>query len=474
MHFFHTLRFSGLVLLLALIGCGGGGSNSMTPPAPTPAQPQSASSTVGVSIGDAPADWIMAFGMTINSITLTNSSGQNVNLLSAPTNMEMSQLMGTLRPLAITTVPQGTYTQATITLSAMSLGYMDPNTHQYVEKTVAGPVSGTVSFNPGIVVGSQTSVLGFDMDMGDSVSIGGGGTVTITPHFSASMNAVSATAQSPWDGWMQQMVGSVAGASGSQFTMNMMMGLQNIAFTTDSNTQFSGMNGMGMMGQGMIVDVDATLQPDGSLLAQRIDSLQGNSGGMMGSGILQTITGNPPTQVMMAADDGIGGGMMMSAIANSIAINLSSSTPCSFDRDGVDLTNLPFTPAFDCSSMARGQNIQVVSGSSMMGGGMGGGMMGGGPFGTISASQIMLEQQALRGTVSNYAANGSQASFTLTLSPDSAFAILTGTTNITVYQQPGTQMHGMSTVANGQWLEARGLMFYDGGTYKLVATWLVS
>jgi Domain of unknown function (DUF5666)/Domain of unknown function (DUF4382) len=467
------IRFLSLSLVLALIGCGGGGSNSMAPPAPTPSQPQSSSSTVGVSIGDAPADWIMAFGMTINSITMTSSGGQTVNLLSSPTTMEMTQLMGTLRLLSIPSLPQGTYTQATITLSAMSLGYMDPNTHQYIEKTVAGPVSGTMSFNPGLVVGNQTSIFGFDMDMADSVSIDGSGTVTITPHFSGSMNPVSTGSHNPWDGWMQHMVGSVASTSGSQFTMNMMMGLQNVTFTTDSNTQFNGMGGMGMMGQGMIVDVDATLQPDGSLLAQRIASLQGNSGGMMGSGILRGITGNPPSQVMMSADDGIGGGMMMSAIANSIAVNLSGSTPCSFDRDGVDLTNLPFTPALDCSTMALGQNIQVMSGSSMMGGGMGGGMMGGGPFGTINASQIMLEQQALRGTVSNYAVNGSQASFTLSLSPDSAFALLTGTTSVSVYQQAGTQMHGTSAVANGQELECRGLMFYDSGTYRLVATWLV-
>lgn len=475
MQFSRTLSFLFLTLVLMLAGCGGGSSNSMIPPGATPSpQPQAASSTVGVSIGDAPADWIMTFGMTVNSITLTSSGGQTVSLLFSPTSMEMMQLMGTLRPLAITSVPQGTYTQATITMSAMSLGYMDPNTHNYVEKTVAGPVSGTVSFKPALTVASQTSVLGLDMDMADSVSIDGSGTVTIAPHFSASMNPVSSTAQNPWGGWMQHMVGSIASVSGPQFTVNMMMGLQKATFATNGNTHFDGIGGMGMMGQGMIVNVDAALQPDGSLLAQRIASLEGNSGGMMGSGILQSLTGNPPTQLMMVADDGIGGGMMMSDITNIIAVNVSGRTPCSFDSDGVDLSNLPFTPVFDCSNMGLGQNIQVVSGSSMMAGGMGGGMMGGGsPLGTINASQIMLEQQALRGTVSNYAANGSQASFMLTLSSDSTFATLTGKMTVTVYQQPGTQMHGLSAVANGQDLEARGLLFNDGGVYKLAAARLM-
>jgi hypothetical protein len=201
----------------------------------------------------------------------------------------------------------------------------------------------------------------------------------------------------------------------------------------------------------------------------------GNSGGMMGEGIVAGITGNPPTQLSIVANNGIGGGMMMSAIAGAISVNVSSSTPYSTDSDNVDLTNLPFTPTFDTSTIAKGQKVDVVSGGIMMSGGIGGGMMGGGtPFGTINASQVRLEQQGLHGTVSNYSASGSQATFTLTLPPDSAFAILTGASSITVYKQNGTQMHNLSAVANGNQVGVRGLLFYDSGSYKLVSTWIVA
>lgn len=44
---------------------------------------------------------------------------------------------------------------------------------------------------------------------------------------------------------------------------------------------------------------------------------------------------------------------------------------------------------------------------------------------------------------------------------------------ITVYQQAGTKMRGLFAVANGQSLEARGLLFNDGGAYKMVATRLM-
>jgi hypothetical protein len=245
----------------------------------------------------------------------------------------------------------------------------------------------------------------------------------------------------------------------------MMMGWQSLTFSTNSSTQFVGLSGMGMMTNGIIVGVDAVTQPDGSLLAQRVESMWTTSGGMMGGGIVTNVNGNPPTQLTIVANNGIGGGMMMSWISGTLTVNVSSSTPYTFDSDDVDLTNLPFTPGFDGSTIAKGQRIEAVSGGSMMGGGM----MGGG---TINASQIRLEQQGLRGTVSNYTANGSQANFTLNLAPDSAFATLTGSTAVTVYKQNGTQLWNLSSIANGNQVQVRGLLFNDAGSYKMVASWI--
>ena len=98
---------------------------------------------------------------------------------------------------------------------------------------------------------------------------------------------------------------------------------------------------------------------------------------------------------------------------------------------------------------------------------MGGGMMGGG---TITATDCRLEQQGLGGTVSSYSSNGSQATFTLKLASDSAFTTLTGATTLTVFQQAGTELRGMTTVSDGSTVHVRGLLFFDTGTYKLVAS----
>jgi len=82
----------------------------------------------------------------------------------------------------------------------------------------------------------------------------------------------------------------------------------------------------------------------------------------MTDGILVNISLNPPPQLSVVADDGIGGGMMMSRISGTISVNVSSSTPYSFDSDDVDLSNLLFTPTFDNSTIALGQRIEVGSG----------------------------------------------------------------------------------------------------------------
>jgi hypothetical protein len=187
-------------------------------------------------------------------------------------------------------------------------------------------------------------------------------------------------------------------------------------------------------------------------------------------------SGTPATGFTMAANSGIGGGMMMSDISSTMDITMSSGTTCSIDSTGVDLSNLPFNPnnfSTNCA-IAQGQMIDVLSSGGMMSGGTGGGMMGGSTSNTIDAGELRLERQGMHGTVSNYNANGSQATFTLTMPSDSAFATMTGMTTMTVYKQAGTQMFNTPSLGNGSNVEVRGLMFDDAGTYKMVAAWIVT
>jgi len=91
----------------------------------------------------------------------------------------------------------------------------------------------------------------------------------------------------------------------------------------------------------------------------------------------------------------------------------------------------------------------------------------------MNAAALTLEQQGLSGTVASYA-SGSPASFVLNLPVDSAFTSITGAGTIIVIQQPDTQLRGLTSISNGASVQVRGLLFVDAGTYKMVATRIMS
>ncbi|HEV2467750.1 MAG TPA: DUF5666 domain-containing protein [Candidatus Sulfotelmatobacter sp.] len=265
---------------------------------------------------------------------------------------------------------------------------------------------------------------------------------------------------------MEHLAGSVSSASGSNFGMSMMQSAQPLSFTTNAGTQFVNMGGMGMMSNGVLVMVDAMLQADGTILAQRVQWGMGN-GGAMTDGIVANVTGMPPAQIGLVVQNGSGQGMMSSFFSNNVTVNLGSGTAYGMNTDGMDMSNLPFTPKFDASHIYPGERVRCFS-SGAMGSGGKGGMGGGGMMGTLTASECDLAQQGFRGTVSDYSSSGGQATFTMTLASDCYFSAMTDASTVTVYQQPGTELYGLTSIANGQSVEVRGLMFNDNGVFRMV------
>lgn len=456
-----------IVLLLSwLTGCGGSNAsnNQSNNQAPPPTQYQS----VQVNVGDSPSDRVIAFSTNISSMVLNNSNGSTTPVASASVPLEMMRLAGTMQPLNVLSIPQGTYTGASVTLASMSVTFMDPGTRTILQKTIAGPITTNLPFSPNLSLGTTPMVLSFDMNMASSIAIDSSDNVTVTPTFQVVMNGVGAgNGHDPENGMMEHLIGSVASVSGSNFGFSMMQSAQALNFTTNGNTQFQNIGGMGMMSNGALVVVDAMLQADGTVQAQNVDWFAAN-GGVIGSGVVGSVTGSPVTQMGMVVQNGSGQGMMSSFFANNATVNLTGSTAFNIDTDGMDMSNLPFMPTFDAEHVYTGERVRCMSNGGMGSGGMGG-MGGGGMMGTMNANQCDLVQQGLTGTVSNYAASGGQATFTLTLSSDSYFAIMTGANTITVYQQPGTELYGITGISDGQTVLVRGLMFDDGGVFRMVA-----
>lgn len=462
-----TTAFLAFIPVLSLNGCGGGAGTSNTTPTPTPTP--TAKTVVQVNMGDSPADWMLAFTMNISSMSLTGSNG-SATVVSSSTPMEMMHLMGMMQPLAMVNAPQGTYTGASITIASATVMYMDPTTKAPVQATISGPMTGNISFTSPITVGSTPMAMGFDLDLASSVTMGTNGNLTMNPVFHVTSGTQgSGNAMDPANGGIQQMMGSISSVSGNSFVMTSMQAAQNFTFMTNSSTVFSGTS-MSSMANGMLVVVDASLQADGSLLCTRVQSMM-NSGGVMGAGIITAITGSPATSLTLVMQNGAGTGMMSSAFAAGITVSLSGGTTYEIDQDNMDMAGLPFTPVFDQNHIYVGQSVMPISSSGMMSGGMGGGMMGGSSMaGTITASEVELEPQGLSGTAGAAISSGATTSFTLNLPSGCAFTTLTGATSVTIYQQPQTTVVGTSPIASGSSMHAFGLLFFDAGQWKMVAS----
>lgn len=455
-----------VLLLPVLSGCSGGSSAGSTGASSSPAS--ATKTAVQINMGDSPADWMLAFSMNITSMSLTGNNG-SATVVSTSVPTEMMHLMGTMQPLAMINVPQGTYTGASVTIGSATVMYMDPTTKAPVQATIPGPMTGTVNFSSPITVGSTPMAMGFDLDLASSVTSGSNGSLTMNPVFHVTSGTQgSGNPMDFEDGGIQQMMGSVSSVSGSSFTMSSMQAAQNFTFETNPSTVFDGTS-MSSMSSGMLAIVDATLQSDGSLLATKVQSMIG-SGGMMGGGMITAVSGQSPPSLTMVMQNGVGAGMMSSYFAEGATIDLSGSTTYDIDDDGIDMSGLPFTPTFDANHIYPGQSVMPISSSGMMSGGMGGGMMGGSAMaGSITASKIALEPEGLTGTASASISSGATTSFTLTLPQQSAFKTLTNAPTVTVFQQPQTIVSGTSPIASGTAMHAFGLLFYDGGQWKMVA-----
>lgn len=457
-------RLALMTAVLMLAACGGGGGTS--PAAPNTSPTTAATSAVQINLGDDPADRLMAVNVTVNAVALHRADGESVTVLSSPRPMELMHLMGTVAPLAVANVPHGTYTGATMTFGAATVMHMDPATGQPLQRQVAGPMTSHVTFSSPLVVGAAPMVVNFDMNMWASVGIDSAGNVSMSPSLIAQHGLALTNSQHHEQGGLHGLVGVVGGTGTNAFTLSMMQGLSGIPLTTHSGTHYEGMGGQHGMGAGQIVSVDASLQPDGTWVASHVQSHMA-SGGAMSGGVIATVTGTPPTQLVLVMHDGAGSGMMASGLAGTTTVNIGDSTTFAIDALNVDLANLPFTPRFDRASVSAGQRVEALSASQWMQGGGMHGMTGGG---ALTATSVRLAQQGLRGTVSGYTPSGSEATFVLTVPADSAFAKLTGKTSITVYQRATTLLTGAANLSNGSVVQARGLLFNDAGTLRLVAT----
>ncbi len=434
-----------LAFLLLFTGCGSN-SNTLT------------ASNTQLKIGDAPADSVISFEMTITSVSLTTQGGSTVTAFSGSREIELAHLAATVEPLALANVPAGTYTKASIGYSGAEITYIPTTGTTPVHKSIAA--SGTATITPAspVTIGPNANILSIDMNLANSITFDASGNPTaVNPQFSISSTMVASEAgEDEESGEVEDAVGTVSAApANNQFTLNLQTTGQSATFNVDANTEFSdGLTAFTDIKQGMLLRVDASTGTNGSFNAKKVELVEASGSDV--EGLVTSITGAPVTSFGVIAVDGAGSGMSATVIGTPVTVTVTNSTQFRANTDHINLSGLSTLVFSGSANLAPGQHVEIESAAPVS-------------TGAATADKVTLVKQALSGTASAIAITGGTGTFTLTVAPDSAFAKVSGASTVTVHVQSTTELKGITAVPAGA-VKVRGMLFFDGTNYQFVAS----
>lgn len=465
------------LLVILVTGCGShsgrlGASSSL----PT----GSDSTTVVVLATSTANDRLSQFQMQFTDISLTSQAGNTVSILSSPVYPELLHLNGIVEPLASAVIPRGTYTSATVALgSALFVcTSFDPINGLQTSTFVYGQVPASninVTLPAPITVSGSAMGILVNLDVAKSAAYSGcqGGTGTsfsITPTFTVAALSIGSPPTSTANGLATGMHGmidntpsgtgafSVSGADGPSLSG------PNWQVSTDGGTTFQGIARAAELAQGMPVDMDVAIQPDGSLLATRVSVYD-----------IETVDLNVFTGPMNFVSTAY---QSFSLIGQEQQGYLDSA---SFYSGGeqIDARNatfqiagpsdrrngLPFNASFDAATMVAGQNVSVTSHVPIFG------------SGALPVATVTLMPQTVNGTVRSISSAGGYTTYTVSLAKYDSFPdlasqpgqamLLRRPGTIIVYAGADTQSMNLNPMAVGSIGRFYGQVFNDQGTLRM-------
>ncbi|HET7871442.1 MAG TPA: DUF5666 domain-containing protein [Terriglobales bacterium] len=436
-----ALVIAALAIVLAS-GCSSGNLNQTT----IGASPAS----VLINIGDAPNDEILVFQMGITAATL--NGGSNPSVLAAPAQIEFVENAAGFQPFSLGTIPAGTYTGITLTVSTPVIVAVDPTTKAVTPLTVSlSSTTVSIPFNPALTINRAPQVISLDLDLANSVSISGTA-ATVTPVFAATTSPVAPLAtQNDSNGEINNARGKVTALTSGGFTVQPPSAGQPLTFATNAATVFKdGITGLAQITPGMILTVEAISQTDGSLLARTVEAETTTTAGQVLEGVITTTTGAPVTTANLVTQSVIAANAATAPPAgNSVAVSLTAATTFSVESSTISGA----LPAFNASTFGPGQQVIVDNATQPA------------TSTAAPADKVKLQEQELFGTVTLL----SSGNFTLSVSNTSTFFSLTNASLVPVQTTTATQLRGI-TLVNNAVVRVRGLLFFNAGSYTMIAS----
>lgn len=443
------------VFLLALIGCGGGGSSSVSQNSLS-TSPKIASTFV--TADDAPLPSVLDFNVTVNSIVLNGSSSSTSNLLSQPETVDFARLIGLRELLAFNSVPQGTYQSITFQLVNPTITYLDLTTTPPSATTMNGSWATTVSTQNGVATvtvalkspltldGSSLVGLHMHFDLRSSLQTDATGQVTgmVDPQITA--NAVTPDED---DAQVTDLRGSVVSTSTSSFVIQKWNGKQ-ATVDVNSQTTFNGTFTLASLTQGMVTEVEGTVQSDGSVLATSVEVVSVDHAYLEGPIIYVDPSGTSITVLPNEESVSIPG----VSLESPVTLNISAVQ--TFTICGIDNWMTSFV--FNASSLVVGQHVAI-----------GGTVDSSTSPATFVPARIRLERQGVAGSLvlnSVNATNGNAGSFQLQNNALLGYVLgapLTVKTSNMTHFIGVNGLSGLASAGSVQ-LEVRGLVLKDPNT----------
>ncbi len=438
-------------------------------------------------------DQLAEFEMDIKSLKLTNASGGTVSLISTPLNVEFLRVNGTTEPLITASVPEGTYLSAGASIGSAEFECITLNQSGGLDTSFFAygytPDSDvTVNVPAPLKISDSSTVLALDLLVSKSASwtachTNGIEPFSITPTFNLTAMTLSSLPSNSSDGLETDLRGVIASAdTGSgRLTVTADEGPDCAGTAAGSNcsppaarapvwqvvsdngTVFEGVAGISQLASGMGVDMDAALQPDGSLLAKRISVYDTSANNLtIADGPLifnSPVVGYQSLEIAPVRESGP---LALAPIPFSYG-NAVFQTSGAFKNLG----DLPFSPSFTAASAVDGQNLYASTHALYLST----------PPTFVPATTITLVPQTINGTVSAMGSEGGFTTYTVTLAPYDLFptlavqsgqtTVLTNPNTVVVYADTNTQVLNTSPITVGGVVRFYGLVFNDNGTLRM-------
>jgi hypothetical protein len=439
-------------------------------------------STVTVVATSTANDQLFAYGATITSIVLTNKAGTPVTLYTSASegspqvfDMEWMHLNGAAEPFATAKIPNGTYTSAAITISGCYFTQVTSargmTTLTDAEGTCSeGTGTGTVSLAAPIVLSGNARALLLDLQVSSSWTMATPGMTstqtvyTIDPTFMLSTIAISAQPSNLNNGLISGLHAEIMSVNLSTNTISIQMSAGTTA-TLHANTSTVYQGAVAQLSDvttNLEANLDAAIQPDGTLLATRVevdDASEPYVDTQYGTFL------NTSTQVTAGVvTDPIG-------CPDSTFYNCDGryqflpQTNYGVSLEFANVAQLPFTPVFNAATYTPGQYTSAIVTN------------GGGRQNLPVAKTITLEPQTLNGVVQSVTNQNGFAVYTVSLAPYDVFVAPnaynpaptrpTSPQTVTVYADTSTQFLHAAMIEAGDTLRLRGVVFNDGGTLRM-------